>query len=97
MAGKYIPLENHLRGLSESQREVTLRFEQIESILHFKLPASAYEDRRSRKSTGTMWWEHTTEGELLCQKIKTPSIERALTDQVIRSVQGTGWRSNRER
>lgn len=54
MAGKYTPLENHLRGLPESQREVTLGFEQIERILNFKLPPSAYEDRR--------WWDHETEG-----------------------------------
>ena len=54
MAGKYTPLENYLRGLPESQREVTLRFEQIEIILNAKLPSSAYEDQR--------WWEHGTEG-----------------------------------
>ena len=54
MAGKYAPLENYLRGLPETQREVTLRFEQIERILNAKLPSSAYEDRR--------WWEHETEG-----------------------------------
>src|SRR5690242_14775623 len=54
MPGKYTPLENYLNDLPESQKEVTLTFEQIESILHFKLPASAYEDRR--------WWEHATEG-----------------------------------
>ncbi len=54
MAGKYMPLENYLRDLPESQREVTLRFEQIEKILNGKLPSSAYEDQR--------WWEHATEG-----------------------------------
>jgi len=54
MAGKYTPLENYLRDLSESQSEVTLRFEQIEGILTGKLPSSAYEDRR--------WWDHKTEG-----------------------------------
>src|SRR5687768_1336630 len=54
MAGKYTPLENYLLSLPKSQREVTLGFEQIESILNSKLPASAYEDRR--------WWEHATEG-----------------------------------
>jgi hypothetical protein len=31
-------------------------------MLNDKLISSAYEDRRSRKSTGTMWWEHATEG-----------------------------------
>jgi hypothetical protein len=54
MAGKYAPLENYLRDLPESQREATLRFEQIERILKDKLPSSAYEDRR--------WWDHETEG-----------------------------------
>ena len=54
MAGKYTPLENYLRNLPESQRIVTLRFEQIERILNGKLPSSAYEDRR--------WWDHETEG-----------------------------------
>jgi hypothetical protein len=53
-AGKYTPLEKYLRELPESQSEVTLRFEQIESILNDKLPASAYEDRR--------WWDHEKEG-----------------------------------
>ena len=54
MAGKYAPLENYLRNLPASQREVTLMFEQIEGILNSKLPSSAYEDRR--------WWDHETEG-----------------------------------
>jgi hypothetical protein len=54
MAGKYAPLENYLRDLPASQREVTLMFEQIEGILNSKLPSSAYEDRR--------WWDHETEG-----------------------------------
>jgi len=54
MASKYTPLENYLRDLSESQREVMFRFEQIEKILNSKLPSSAYEDRR--------WWDHDTEG-----------------------------------
>ncbi len=54
MAGKYTPLEKYLRDLSESQREITLGFEQIERILNNKLPSSAYEDRR--------WWDHEKEG-----------------------------------
>jgi hypothetical protein len=54
MAGKYTPLEKYLRDLPDSQREVTLRFEQIERILKDKLPSSAYEDRR--------WWECEKEG-----------------------------------
>jgi hypothetical protein len=54
MAGKYTPLENYLRDLPESQREVTLGFEQIERILNDKLPSSAYEYRQ--------WWENEKEG-----------------------------------
>ena len=54
MPGKYTPLENYLRDLPESQREVKLRFEEIERILKSKLPSSAYEDRR--------WWDKETEG-----------------------------------
>ena len=53
MAGKYILLEDYLRSLPAGQREVRLDFEKIENILKFKLPASAYEDRR--------WWNHATE------------------------------------
>jgi hypothetical protein len=60
MAGKYTPLENYLRDLPESQREVSLSFQQIESILNSKLPSSAYEDRR--------WWDHETEGNHLTQR-----------------------------
>ena len=54
MAGKYTPLEHYLRELPSSQREVTLRFEQIESILNTKLPSSAFEYRQ--------WWENEKEG-----------------------------------
>jgi hypothetical protein len=54
MASKYSPLEYYLRDLPESQREVTLRFEEIERILKSKLPSSAYESEK--------WWEHETEG-----------------------------------
>ncbi len=54
MAGKYTPLENYLRALPSGQKEVRLSFEQIEEILKFKLPSSAYEDQR--------WWQHETEG-----------------------------------
>ena len=55
MPGKYAPLEKTLRGLPESQREVTLGFEQIEKILNAKLPSSAYEDER--------WWLSEKEGD----------------------------------
>ncbi len=54
MVGKYMPLESYFSGLPKSTREVTLKFDQIEKILAFKLPASAHEDRR--------WWDHATEG-----------------------------------
>jgi len=54
MAGKYTPFEDYLHDLPESQREVMLRFKEIERILNDKLPSSAYEDRR--------WWDHEKEG-----------------------------------
>ena len=54
MAGKYTPLENYLRDLSASEKEVTLSFEQIERILNDKLPPSAYEYQQ--------WWENEKEG-----------------------------------
>ena len=54
MAGKYMPLEKYLKELPKSTHEITLTFEQIEKILAFKLPSSAYEDRR--------WWDHEREG-----------------------------------
>jgi hypothetical protein len=46
MAGKYAPLENYLRDLPDSQREITLYFDVIERILNNKLPPSAHEDQR---------------------------------------------------
>ncbi len=54
MAGKYTPLENYLIALPKDTKEVRLSFEQIEAILKFKLPASAYEDER--------WWWREKEG-----------------------------------
>ena len=54
MAGKYALLENYLRELPATQMEVTLRFEQIERIIHTKLPSSAYGYQQ--------WWDHETEG-----------------------------------
>lgn len=54
MAGKYTPLESYLIALPKSQKEVRLSFEQIEAILKFKLPSSAYEDER--------WWMREKEG-----------------------------------
>ena len=60
MAGKYTPLENYLRDLPESQREVLLNFQQIEKVLNTRLPSSAYEDRR--------WWDHETEANHLTKR-----------------------------
>lgn len=54
MAGKYTPLENYLRDLPASEKEVTLSFDQIEGILNDKLPPSAYEYQQ--------WWENEKEG-----------------------------------
>ena len=54
MGGKYTPLEHYLRDVPADQNEVALSFAQIEGIIHAKLPASAYEDRR--------WWDHEKEG-----------------------------------
>ena len=54
MAGKYTPLENYLRKLPESQREITLGFDQIERILNDTLPASAYGYEA--------WWASEKEG-----------------------------------
>jgi len=54
MTGKYVLLEYYLLTLPKHKREVTLSFEQIEGILKFKLPASAYEDER--------WWLREKEG-----------------------------------
>ena len=54
MAGKYTPLENYLRNLPRSQREVRLDFAQIERILKIKLPPSAYESE--------LWWTKEKEG-----------------------------------
>ena len=73
MAGKYTPLENYLRDLPESQREVTLRFGQIERILngsatHIALPPDG--DLRPPRAgklplsayEDRRWWDHETEG-----------------------------------
>jgi len=54
MAGKYALLENYLRDLPASQKEALLSFKQVEEILKFKLPSSAYEDER--------WWLRDKEG-----------------------------------
>lgn len=53
MPDKYSLLEEYLRKLPASQREVRLTFTQIEGILKSNLPASAQEQS---------WWDHATEG-----------------------------------
>lgn len=50
MTGKYTPLENYLRDLPETQKEVSLTFERVEKIINDKLPASAYEYQA--------WWSN---------------------------------------
>jgi hypothetical protein len=60
MTGKYTLLENYLRDLARSQREITLRFKEFERILNNRLPSSAYEDRR--------WWDHETEANHVNQR-----------------------------
>lgn len=42
---KYEPLAIELRNVSESVEEISLTFEEIESIIGEKLPRSAYTDR----------------------------------------------------
>ena len=53
MVGKYMPLEKYLSDVAKSRSKITISFEEIERILNFKLPPSAYEDQR--------WWEHEKE------------------------------------
>jgi hypothetical protein len=71
MDGKYAALEKYLRELPASQREVTLRFEQIESVLAGK----SVDSRHLRPGGGLKlpralpasayederWWLHATE------------------------------------
>ena len=54
MPGKYTPLEQYLRDLPGTQKEVTLSFEQIEGIISSKLPPSAYGYQA--------WWANEKEG-----------------------------------
>lgn len=53
MPSKYPLLEIDLRTLPPAKREVTLRIEEIETVIHSKLPESANE---------LSLWEHETEG-----------------------------------
>lgn len=50
MTGKYVALEQYLRGLPAGQRGVILTFQEIERILGKKLPNSAY--------TYLKWWTY---------------------------------------
>ena len=50
MAGKYTPLEQHLKAFPSKQQDVTMSFEQIERIINDKLPASAYKYQA--------WWSY---------------------------------------
>jgi hypothetical protein len=51
--GKYAPLENYLRELPHSIKEVSLTFEEIEKILGFSLPTAATRYRE--------WWANQTD------------------------------------
>ena len=50
MKSKYEPLEGHLKTRRASQREVSLSFAEIESIIGARLPKSAYTYRE--------WWSN---------------------------------------
>lgn len=54
MAGKYFPLEQHLKALPDETRDVTMSFEQIEQIINDKLPTSAYKYQA--------WWANEIGG-----------------------------------
>lgn len=54
MSGKYTPLEQYLRGISETQKELTMSFVQVEQIINDKLPPSAYQYQA--------WWANQKEG-----------------------------------
>lgn len=50
---KYEPLMVFLAGLKGWETQITLTFEQIETIINDKLPKSAY---------GSSWWRNKNEG-----------------------------------
>jgi hypothetical protein len=72
MPSKYTPLEHYLRDLPENQKEVTLRFEEIEKILNSRRLMSPTARSRHDASSGSKlpqsayedrrWWDHETEG-----------------------------------
>lgn len=53
MSYKYEPLESHLRRLAPRVREITVSFEELQTILDATLPDSAYEYRE--------WWSNQTD------------------------------------
>lgn len=54
MAGKYTPLEQYLRNLPNEQKEITLTFAQIETIIQDSLPRSSKEH--------SAWWSNEVDG-----------------------------------
>jgi hypothetical protein len=53
---KYTPLEDYLRTLSPTQTILAFPFEKIETILHSRLPKSAY--------VRLTWWDNSVNGTL---------------------------------
>jgi hypothetical protein len=54
MSEKCARLEKYLRGLPNSQEDITITFESIEQILNEPLPRSAHEDYP--------WWDNQKQG-----------------------------------
>jgi hypothetical protein len=54
---KYDPLKEYLFSLSENTNDITLSFEQVESIIEDELPCSAYNHRA--------WWSNEVNGVLV--------------------------------
>ena len=51
---KYSPLQEYLSGLPAHQKDITLPFEQIEGILHARLPSSPIHH--------PAWWANEKDG-----------------------------------
>jgi hypothetical protein len=71
MPSKYTPLEEHLRVLRLTQKEATMTFGQIESILGSALPASAHEDVR--------WWPPPSVGHLPQIRYKNRKMTKCIS------------------
>lgn len=54
VSGKYEPLYSYLCNLIQEKKTLTLSFEDIEQILSFRLPISAYKYNA--------WWSNEREG-----------------------------------